>query len=387
MALFFLEHGCHSYLTTPIPLLGNNHTNLYGQLGDPTMDLLTDPRANQNLVEGLNAFGLAARAQAAPLDASTASEADLLNFCKGAHEAFGGLYNAVPLDLAGDEKRKTTVEEKAIKGGDGQDMKLFIFRPEGKSGTLPCILYIHGGGMMTIPTDNKMHRMWCHDMATSGDGAVVIMVDFRNCYDDANHKFRPFPTGLNDCVAATEWIASHKSELGISNFVLQGESGGANLSIATALKLKQDGKTGTIDGVCAMCPYISGAYDWPEEKLKKELPSLVDNNGYFIERTGMALYVKAYDQTGKIRQNPLAWPYHANVEDLKGLPPFLVNVDELDPLRDEGMAFARKLNKAGVPVAASMNLGTTHGGTFFRKAIPEQRFALMDQISGFLRRL
>ncbi|KAF2095287.1 alpha/beta hydrolase domain-containing protein [Rhizodiscina lignyota] len=352
------------------------------------MELLTDPRANQTMIAALKPFGLADKRVPVLLDRSC-SEAELLGFCKAANDGYvDAMYEALPTELPGDEKRRSTVEVKTIKGGDGQDMKLYIFKPDGAKGELPGLVYTHGGGMVVVPTDNKLHRAWCHDIATSGDGMVVVMVDFRNAYDAQAHKLVPFPAGLNDCVAAVEWVANHKSELGISKLVIQGESGGGNLSIATGLKLKQDGKGNLIDGVYALCPFISGAYSWSREKLAAELPSLLEFDGYFLSVPSMDLMVKAYDPEDKHRTNPLAWPYHATEEDLEGSPPHTVVVDELDPLRDEGLAFARKLNRAGVPAVGKINLGMTHGAPeLLRQSLPEIRFSTISDLHGFVSRL
>lgn len=92
---------------------------------------------------------------------------------------------------------------------------------------------------------------------------------------------------------------------------------------------------------------------------------------------------KSADQT-----NPLAWPYHATVEDLKGLPPHILSMDEMDPLRDEGIAYARKLVEAGVSAKGHVNLGVGHGtGLFMRAIVPEYWSSMVRDISGFAKSL
>lgn len=119
---------------------------------------------------------------------------------------------------------------------------LRVYRPAGVDGPLPCTVYIHGGGMVILDSRNKVHRRWCEDLAATG--RVVIGVDFRNAYTASG--LNPFPAGLNDCSSAVSWINDHRDTLGISKIVLQGESGGANLVLATTLKAKQDGHLAAI---------------------------------------------------------------------------------------------------------------------------------------------
>lgn len=359
---------------------------LPGQLGDPSINISNDPRTNAAMLKGLTPFGLAAPMPAPPLTRASAY-ADKLNFIKASHEGFQQVYNFMDAFILPDdeEKRRVTVDIKTIPGGDGQDMKLIITRPEGSEGkTLPGVIYYHGGGMVLIPTDNPLHRLWCRDIATSGDGAVVIMPDFRNAYDDVNHTLRPFPTGLNDCVAAANWVHAHRSELGINSIVAQGESGGANLSMATTMKLLRDGKRDVIDGVYGLCPYISGRYDEPAETLAAELPSLLECDGYFLSRGGTDLTAWGYDPEEKSRKDPLAWPYFVSDEEIAKMPPMTIVVDELDPLRDEGKNYAQRAIKAGVKCFARMNLGTVHHGSgLLRKELKEMRLSNTADIVRF----
>ena len=107
-----------------------------------------------------------------------------------------------------------------------------------------------------------------------------------------------------------------------------------------------------------MCPYISGSYKNPPEALV----SLFENDGYMMDQAMMHALVRVYDPTGEHAGNPLAWPLQAAIEDLQGLPPHMISVNELDPLRDEGLAFYRKLAQAGVSVVARTVNGTPHAG-------------------------
>lgn len=233
-----------------------------------------------------------------------------------------------------------------------------------------------------LPTTSKVHRRWTQSLAAKG--VISVLVDYRNAYTSSGHN--PFPAGLNDCAAVVQHIAAHKAELGIGKIILQGESGGGNLSITTAMKANREGWVSQIDGVYAVVPYVSGAYAWPLERQLKELPSLVENNTYLIsiESSAALAYYYAPDDL----ENPLAWPYHASVEELKGLPPFILDMNELDPVRDEGLAFGQKLAAAGVQVESKVTAGITHGAALlFRKLAPEFHNGAVRDIVAFAKSL
>lgn len=351
---------------------------LPGRLGDESRGPRTDDRFPPAMVEAMAAFGLDAVAVPPPVSADDDLET-VLAAVGAAHEGFQAVYDSIPIDLPGDRDDVETSTE-TITGVDGNEIVLHIFRPAGVDGPLPGVVYTHGGGMTIIRTDNRLHRRWCTDIAASG--CVVVMVDFRNAWTSEGHH--PFPAGVEDCLAGVLWADENREALGLSCLVVQWESGGGNLAIATTLLAKSRGRVDAIDGVYACIPYISGGYSWDRDRRLAELPSLVENDGYFIETAGMALLVRAYDPTGEHAEDPLAWPYFATEDDLRGLPPFVVSVNELDPLRDEGVAFARKLARAGVDVAARVNLGLIHGGdVIFRQWLPGPQEAAVRDVAGF----
>jgi len=329
----------------------------------------------------LAAFGLDGLGEPAPLEAS----ADLTaigEFAAGADEGFNALYDALPLDLPGDDPLSFDTE--TITSFDGHELTVRIFRPAAAVEPLPCVAYIHGGGMTILRTDAPVHLRWCQSLASAG--VVAVSVDYRNAWTAAGHY--PFPTGLRDCGVVIGWIHDHRDDLGISKLVVQGESGGGNLSLATALAAKQDGWIDRIDGVHASVPYISGGYGWPLERRLAELPSLLENDGYFIACDLMALLAKYYGPAEGDAENPLSWPYHATADGLHGLPPHVISVNELDPLRDEGTAYYRKLLEAGVDVTGRVNLGITHGAELiFRQAIPDVHASAIADIVTFASRV
>ena len=207
---------------------------------------------------------------------------------------------------------------------------------------------------------------------------VVVGVEFRNGGGKLGNY--PFPAGLNDCMSGLQWTFDHKATLGISKIILSGESGGGNLTLAVCLKAKKDKRLEQIDGVYALCPYIYGA--WAQKG--KELPSLYENDGYLISCSLMEVLSSVYDPQNKNAANPLCWPYWATREDLQDLPPHVISVNELDPLRDEGLKYYQKLMAAGVRVYSRTVNGTCHAAdVLFRKAIPEVYAATIRDIKGF----
>ena len=256
------------------------------------------------------------------------------------------------------------VEESAVSQPDGNTINLRIIRPNDDR-VLPCVYYIHGGGMASLSCTLGMYRAWGKIIAAND--VVVVMVDFRNCVSPSSvPEVAPYPAGLNDCVSGLEWTVANAGLLGIdgANIVVAGESGGGNLTLATGLKLKRDGKLGLITGLYALCPYIAGS--WPQD----DLPSSTRNNGILLDlhnnRGAMGYGIEAFEA-----RDPLAWPLFATEDDLRERLRTVISVNECDPLCDEGIAFYRKLLAAGVAARGRMVLGTMHGTEIFAIACPE----------------
>ncbi|EME48269.1 hypothetical protein DOTSEDRAFT_70017 [Dothistroma septosporum NZE10] len=354
-----------------------------GRLGDPNMKLFQDPRAHPKIVEALRAFGMDG-SQPNPYADMTLEELSSSTQMAKNHTDTSTLYEILPNDLPGDADEPAVERStQTFESFDGSTRMLHIFRPaEQHDEDLPCVLYFHGGGMVILDTDNKVHFRWCTSLAALG--VVAIAVDFRNAWSSKGRN--PFPTGLNDCVSAVKYVNQHRADLRIGRVVLQGESGGANLAIATTLKAKREGWVDEIAGVYAMAPYISNGYGWSDTRKLEELPSLYECEGYWLYTAMTAGMSRFY--SGEDTQNPLAWPYYASAEDCAGLPPHVLSMDELDVLRDEGMAYARKLLAAGVEVTSQLNLGVVHGSALiFRKLLPEVHNRAIRDIVGFAKSL
>lgn len=325
------------------------------------------------MVAAMAPIGLAERAPALPLSTSDPIET-LIDYVNQSEEGFNIVLPMFVGELPPVSGVTRSVE--IIRGDDGNDITLFIHRPADVSGPMPAIVHLHGGGMVMLEAAGPAYQRWRDHLAATG--LVVVGVEFRN--GGGKLGPHPFPAGLNDCSSALRWVGANKSMLGVSKIVVSGESGGGNLTLATTLKAKRDGNLGLIDGVYAQCPYISGTYASPPA----DLVSLVENDGYFLAGDQMSLLAKVYDPTGANATNPLAWPWHAAAEDLAGLPPHVISVNQLDPLRDEGLAYFRKLLDAGVSAVCRTVNGTCHAGDIiFEAAIPEVTMATVRDISGF----
>ncbi len=161
-----------------------------------------------------------------------------------------------------------------------------------------------------------------------------------------------------------------------ARIVVTGESGGGNLALATAMTLIRDGELGLIKGVYAMCPFIAG--EWPQAQF----PSSTENEGIFISvqnnRTAMAYGIEALND-----RNPLAWPSFATVDDVRGLPPVVISVNECDPLRDEGIAFYRLLMQAGVAARCRQLMGACHAIEVLPAVCPDLARSTAGDIADF----
>jgi acetyl esterase len=346
---------------------------LPGRLGRPDMELKNDPRADPRMIAAMEPFGLAARPDPSPVDAGSGLDA-LLEYVDASEAGFEGLFGLLGAGLPPIAGVTSSVE--IIRGIDGNDITLFIHKPSEQTGPLRGVLHIHGGGMVLLEAAGPGYVRWRDQLAATG--LVVVGVEFRN--GGGKHGPHPFPAGLNDCTSALQWMGEHRTRLGISKIVVSGESGGGNLTLATTLQAKREGHLGLIAGVYAQCPGIFGAYASPPA----DLASLFENDGYFLAGDQMGALAKVYDPTGVNATNPLAWPYHATTADLAGLPPHVISVNELDPLRDEGLAYARKLLHAGVSTVSRTVNGTCHAGDcIFGGAMPDVQQATLRDIKGF----
>jgi len=228
-----------------------------------------------------------------------------------------------------------------------------IYRPAA-DGAVPTIVFFHGGGFVIgdLDTHDDHGRLLCHDV-----GAVVVSVDYRLAPE---HKF---PAGFEDCYAATRWAADNIADLGgdASRLAVAGDSAGGNLAAAVALAARDQGPA------LAAQLLIYPGVDFTDDDTH---PSRIENaEGYFLTAEDMVWFREHYITDEHVK-DPRASMLHS--EDLSGVAPAVIGVGEYDPLRDEGVAYAKKLSGAGVEVLLHRFDGLVHGfygmGPFSAKA-------------------
>jgi acetyl esterase len=267
-----------------------------------------------------------------------------------------------------------------ITGVDGNAIALYITRPTVGTGVLPGVIHFHGGGMAINGVTDLSYTRARENLAATG--LVVVGVEFRNAGGRLGPH--PYPAGLNDCASAVRWAYANRTDLGISHLITNGESGGGNFSLTTVHKAKREGWLDEIAGAYAQCPFLSGRwYEQPDE-----LPSLRENDGYFLTREVMGLAGSVYDPTEEYSQDATCYAGWATDEELSGLPPHVISVNEIDPLRDEGLLYYRRLVRAEVPAIGRMVAGTGHGCDLLLGGyLPEVFHATIRDVSGFAKSL
>lgn len=202
-------------------------------------------------------------------------------------------------------------------------------------------MFFHGGGWVLGGLDS--HDALCRELARQA-GMVVVAVDYRLAPE------HPYPAGLDDCTAATRWVASHAAELGAggSGLALVGESAGASLAAGVAVRARDQGDFAVTFQALAY-PALDPAMDTASYAANGDDP--------FLSRTEMKSYWSLY--LGDTVPDSLAAP--ALARDLAGLPPAYVLVAGRDVLHDEGIAYASRLAAAGVPVQLRDREEMVHG--------------------------
>jgi len=361
-----------------------DQSQLPGKLGNPLCEFSTDSRADPRLVAALAPFAMEGPVEL-PVSPGSLYQ-DRLQWLADTEGMFESLFQVLAADVTPVIGVEHCIE--VIKGADNNDINLHIHRPvdssvhrsKGNSGTLPCVYHIHGGGMAMLQASNPMYGYFRDSLAALG--VVVIGVEFRN--SGGKLGSHPFPAGLNDCISGLQWVFANKANLGISQLVLSGESGGGNLALATCLNAKRINKLHLVDGVYAMCPMIFNA----NNNKSPEYPSQIENDGYFINYPTIQLCASLYDPGNTEAENPLCWPITASKEDLSGLPPHMISVNEMDIFRDEGLRYYRNLLTAGVRASSRTVNGTCHSGDVnFPAATPDIFAATLSDIYGFTRSL
>lgn len=245
---------------------------------------------------------------------------------------------SVNVDLSGIDETEKSIN------ADGYTIKLNIVRPEGEKGILPVFMFIHGGGW--VLGDFPTHKRMVRDLVVLS-GAAAVFVNYTPTPDAA------YPQAINEIYAATKWVSENGSEINVDGkrLAVVGNSVGGNMTTVTALKAKEQGGP-EIKLQVMMWPIVDA--DFETESYKQF------GKDRFLTTPLMKWMYDLYIKDPEKRKDIYASPLQANIEKLKGLPPALIQVAESDILRDEGEAYGRKLDEAGVPVTCIRYNGMIH---------------------------
>jgi acetyl esterase/lipase len=229
---------------------------------------------------------------------------------------------------------KPDVDEKWVTvPAEAGDVKVRIVRPAGATGKLPAILYMHGGGW--VLGNAGTHDRLVRELAV-GVNAAVAFVEY-----DRSPEAR-YPVAIEQGYATARWLIRNGAKEGLdpARLAVAGDSVGGNMTAALALMAKQRGDVRFVQQ-SMYYPVTDAAQDTASYKQFADGPFLTARN--------MAWFWDSYLPDREKRVEITASPLRASLQDLAGLPPAFVIVDENDVLRDEGEAYARRLIEAGVP--------------------------------------
>ena len=241
----------------------------------------------------------------------------------------------------GDREPVGAVDDRRIPGPKGA-IPVRIYSPSGR-GPFPVLVYFHGGGW--VIGNIETHDAPCRAL-TNAANSIVVSVDYRLAPE---HRF---PAAVEDCDAATRWVAEHAAEIGgdARQIGVGGDSAGGNLAAAVALAARDRGGPRLLFQLLV----------YPVTDHRFDTASYRDNaDGYFLTRDAMLWFWGHYLSSDADGANPLASPLRA--KDLHGLPPAFVMTAEYDPLRDEAETYASRLREAGVAVTTKRYDGAIHG--------------------------
>ena len=249
-----------------------------------------------------------------------------------------GAQNSVKVDLSG-----IIVSEKTIIQ-DGLTIKITIVKPINAKGLLPVFMFFHGGGW--VLGDFPTHKRMIRDIVVES-GAVGVYVGYTPSPE------AHYPVAINQVYAATKWVATHGKEIGVDGkrLAVAGNSVGGNMAAVVALMAK-DKKGPEIKLQVLLWPVMDANFDTESYKLY--------GTGRFLSANMMKWFWDNYTMDTNQRKEIYASPLQATIEQLKGLPRALIQTDENDVLRDEGEAYGRKLDEAGVKVTVTRYNGMIH---------------------------
>jgi acetyl esterase len=241
-------------------------------------------------------------------------------------------------------KMPADVEDKMFPVGPTGQTSVTIYRPKGSKGPLPVVMYYHGGGW--ILGSKNTHERLLRDLV-NGTNAAFVFVNYTSSPE------AQFPVPIEQGFAATKYVAEHGSELGFdtARLAIAGDSVGGNMAAVVA-QLAKERKGPAIRYQVLLYPVTDASMSMASYKEFA--------NGPWLTAPAMKWFWDTYAPNVADRKKTMASPLAATTEQLKGLPPALVVVDENDVLRDEGEEYGRKLIQAGVETTVVRVLATMH---------------------------
>lgn len=245
---------------------------------------------------------------------------------------------SIAVDYSGIEELEKTITQ------DGETVTIHVTKPVGSKPDAPVFVYIHGGGW--VLGDYPTHRRLVRDLVVES-GAVAVFPDYTPSPEAR------YPTAINQIYATIKWVAEHGNDIGVNgkNLAVVGNSVGGNMAASVVLMAKE--KHGPAIKLQILL--------WPVTDANFDTGSYLElGEGRFLSRNMMIWFWDNYLPDINARKEIYASPLQASLQQLKGLPPALIQTAENDVLRDEGEAYARKLNEAGVEVTLTRHEGLIH---------------------------
>jgi acetyl esterase len=261
------------------------------------------------------------------------------------------------------------VEDRTILVGPRGNTAIRIVRPKGSAETLPAVIYFHGGGW--VLGDEETHDHLIREISVGANAAVVFVKYTRS--PEAR-----YPVAIEEGYAVTKWVFERGEMIDVdpSRIAVAGDGAGGNIASAVTMLAKERGGP-EIKFQVLFYPVTNASFDTESYDMFA--------SGYLLTRDAMKWFWNHYAQNTATRDRPTASPIRASLDELRNLPAALIVTAEYDVLRDEGEAYAAKLQQAGVPVVATRYAGMIHdfvmynalsGITAAREAIDEANGAL-----------
>ncbi|WP_243455601.1 alpha/beta hydrolase [Sphingosinicella sp. BN140058] len=294
---------------------------------------------------------------------------DFLNALPGPRSNEAGLATAREMlrksrDVADAKaERLALIRDMSCPGPDG-DIPLRLYDARGTRPPGPMLLFFHGGGF--VLGDLYTHEPFCTSLAIALD-LPVLAVDYRLAPE------HPFPAAPEDCIAAARWAAANPDQLGrsVTSLIPCGDSAGGNLAIVVSMALRDAPAPIPVLAQWAIYPAADPAGHYPSFREFSE--------GYLLTRSDMDWFTDCY------RADTNDWRYAPLLKDQAGMPPSLILTAGLDPIRDQGRAYAAALVKAGVETVFREAAGNIHGFISLRKAIPSSQDDVTEAIAAMKR--